>query len=99
MPVLGPSLFLNRTRRGGAGGALVRARVRAARGGNVFHATKTVVARGQALLYLGAAETQSSKIQERIFVFFACMLPVGIKKNKNSRGRKKNGLHGHYFGG
>ena len=27
------------------------------------------------------------------------MLPVGVGKNKNSRGRKKNGHHGHYFGG
>ena len=40
--VLGLSLSLNRARCGGAGDALVRSRVRAARRGDVFHATTPV---------------------------------------------------------
>ena len=50
-------------------------------------------------LYRGGGDSKVENLSADFRFFFACMLPVGVGKNKNSRGRKKNGHHGHYFGG
>ena len=47
----------------------------------------------------GGGDSKVENLSADFRFFFACMLPVGAGKNKNSRGRKKNGHHGHYFGG
>ena len=47
----------------------------------------------------GGGDSKVENLSADFRFFFSCMLPVGVGKNKNSRGRKKNGHHGHYFGG
>ena len=55
--------------------------------------------RGNRAMSRGGGDSKVENLRADFRFFFACMLPVGAGKNKNSRGRKKNGHHGHYFGG
>ena len=46
----------------------------------------------------GGGDSKVQNLSADSRVFFASMLPVGVGKNKNSRGRKKIGHHGPFSG-